>query len=48
MNRIGDVMDTVLASSVIDQTKDYKIGMCCFSAKHVRIIKDKEQILFGM
>ena len=56
MNRIGDVMDTVLASSVIDrgfeplsgQTKDYKIGMFCFSAKHARIIKDKEQILFGM
>jgi hypothetical protein len=39
MNRIGDVMDTVLAPSVIDrgfeplsgQTKDYKIGICCFS-----------------
>ena len=25
----------VLASSVVDrQTKDYTIGMCCFSAKH--------------
>ena len=56
MNRIGDGMDSVLASRVIDrgfeplsgQTKDYKIGICCFSAKHARIIKDKEQILFGM
>ena len=40
-NRIGDVMISVLASSVVDcefeprlgQTKDYKIGICCFSAK---------------
>ena len=40
--RIGGVMDIVFASSVVDrefetrlgQTKDYKIGMCCFSAKH--------------
>ena len=56
MNRIGDVIDTVLASSVIDrgfdplsgQTKDYKISICCFSAKHARITKDKEEILFGM
>ena len=56
MNRIGDVIDTVFASSVIGrgfeplsgQTKDYKIGICFFFAKHARIIKDKEQILFGM
>ena len=41
-NRIGGVMVSVLASSVVDrgfepwlgQTKDYKIGFCCFSAKH--------------
>ena len=39
MNRIGDGMDSVLASCVIDrgfeplsgQTKEYKIGICCFS-----------------
>ena len=39
-------MVSVLASSVIDrgfelrsgQTKDYKIGICCFSAKHGIII----------
>ena len=41
-SRIGGVMVSVLSSSVVDrgfeprsgQTKDYKIGMCCFSAKH--------------
>ena len=40
--RIGGVMVSVLASSAVDhgfkpwsgQTKEYKIGMCCFSAKH--------------
>jgi hypothetical protein len=40
VNRIGGVMVSVLASSVVDhgfeprsgQTKDYKIGICCFSA----------------
>jgi hypothetical protein len=41
-NRIGGVMVSMLASSALDrgfehrsgQTKDFKIGMCCFSAKH--------------
>ena len=41
-NHIGGVMVSVLASSAVDigfkprsgQTKDYKIGICCFSAKH--------------
>ena len=48
---IGGVMVSVLASCVVDrrfvprsnQTKDYKIGMCCFSAKHTalrRLSKD--------
>jgi hypothetical protein len=37
-NRIGGVMVSMLASSTIDhgivgQTKDNKIGICCFSAK---------------
>jgi hypothetical protein len=40
-NRIGSIMVSVLASSVIDcgyeprsgQTKECKIGICCFSAK---------------
>jgi hypothetical protein len=38
-------MDSVLASSVVDRgfeprsghTKDYKIGICCFSAKHAAL-----------
>jgi hypothetical protein len=45
VNRIGDVMVSVLASSVVDrgfeprsgQTKDYQIGICCFSAKHATL-----------
>ena len=44
-NRIGSVMISVLASSVVDcefepqtgQTKDYKISICCFSAKHTAL-----------
>ena len=45
MNRICGVMVSVLAPSAVDrgferrlgQTKDYKIGICCFSAKHVAL-----------
>ena len=41
-NRIGGIMVSVLASSAVDrgfeprlgQTKDYKIGICCFSANY--------------
>ena len=44
-NRIGGVMVSVLAWSAVDrgfeprscQTKDYKIGICCFSAKHAAL-----------
>jgi hypothetical protein len=44
-NRIGGVMISVLASSAVDrgfehrsgQTKDYTIGICCFSAKHAAL-----------
>ena len=44
-NRIGGVMISVLASSVVDRgfefrlghTKDYKIGICCFSGKHTAL-----------
>ena len=44
-NRIGGVMVSVLASSAVDrgfeplsgQTKDYKICICCFSAKHAAL-----------
>ena len=45
VNRIGGVMVSVLVSSAVDrgfesrsgQTKDYKIGICCFSAKHAAL-----------
>jgi hypothetical protein len=51
INRIGGIMVSVLASSALDrgfkprsgQTKDYQIGICCFSSKHAalrRKIKD--------
>jgi hypothetical protein len=41
----GGVMVGVLASSAVDrgfkprsgQTKDYKIGLCCFSTKHAAL-----------
>ena len=44
-NRTGGVMISVLAASAADrwfdtqsgQTKDYKIGICCFFAKHVAL-----------
>ena len=44
-NRIGGVMVSVLASSVVDrgfeswsgQTKDYMIGICYFSVKHTAL-----------
>ena len=44
-NRIGGVKVSMLTSSVVDrgfeplsgQTKDYKIGICCFSAKHAAL-----------
>ena len=53
-NRIDSLMVSVLASSAIDcgfeprsgQTKEYKIGIYCFSTKP-RSIKEKEQRLFG-
>jgi hypothetical protein len=44
-NCIGGVMYSALASSAVDhgfesrsgKTKDYKIGICCFSAKHTAL-----------
>ena len=40
-DRIGGVLVSVLTSSAVDrgsgQTKDYKIGICCFSAKHAAL-----------
>ena len=46
-NRIGGLMVSVLASRAVDrgfeplsgQSKDYKIGTCCFSAKHAALRK---------
>ena len=48
-------MVSVLASSVVDrefeswsgQTKDYKTGICYFSAKHAALSLEKEQRLVG-
>jgi hypothetical protein len=45
VNLIDGVMVSVLASSAVDrgftlrsdQTKDYEIGICCFSAKHTAL-----------
>ena len=45
LNRIDGVMVSVLATSVVDrgfeprlvETKDYRIGICCFSAKHAAL-----------
>jgi hypothetical protein len=49
----GGVMVIVLAWSVVDrvfeprscQTKDYKIGICCFSAKYVALRRKSEDWL---
>ena len=49
-NRIGGVKVRVLASSVVDrgldprsgQTKDYKIGIYWFSAKHAALMRKNE------
>jgi hypothetical protein len=52
VNRISGVMVSMLASGAVDrvfnpqlgQTKDYKIGICCFSAKHKE--KKKSVLIF--
>jgi hypothetical protein len=44
-NRIGGVIVSVFTSSAVDRgfkpcsghTKDYKIDICCFSAKHAAL-----------
>ena len=54
-NRIGSVMVSVLTWSAVDcgfepqsgQTKNYKIGICCFSANQAALTKEKEQRLVG-
>ena len=52
-HRIGGVMVSVLASSALDrgfepqsgQTKDYKLGICCFSAKHAALRRNSKDWL---
>jgi hypothetical protein len=52
-NRIGGVMFSVLVSSVEDQgfepcsgqTKDYKIGICCFFTKYTALRKNSKDCL---
>jgi hypothetical protein len=54
-NRISSVMVNRLALSVVDrgfepclsQTKDYKIGICCISAKHAAL-KRKSKYWFAL
>ena len=49
-NLIGGVMVSMLALSAIDrgfeqqsgQTKDYKIGICCFSTKHTALRRKRK------
>ena len=53
VKRIDGAMVSVLASSVVDhefearsnQTNDYKIGICFFSAKHVALRKKSKDWL---
>jgi hypothetical protein len=52
-HRIGGVMVSVLTLSAVDrgfearsvQTKDYKIDMCCFSAKHAALRRESKDWL---
>jgi hypothetical protein len=47
-NSISGVMVSVLASSVVylsDQIKDYKICICCFSARHVALRSKNKHLL---
>ena len=52
-NHIGGIMVSVLASSTSDrgfeprsgQTKDYKIGICCFSAEHTALRRKRKDWL---
>ena len=52
-NHIGGVLISVLASSAVDrgfesrsgQSKDYKIGICCFPAKHAALMSKSKDCL---
>jgi hypothetical protein len=49
-------MDSELAANAVDrafehrsgETKDFKIGMCCFSAKHAALRKKSKDGWFGI
>ena len=46
INHTNGVMVSVLATSAVDrgfeQIKDYKIGSCCFSAKHAALRRKRK------
>ena len=52
-NQIGGIIVSMLASSAVDrgfeprsgQTKDYKIGIYCFSVKHVALRRKSKDLL---
>ena len=52
-NHIGGVMVRVLAFNAVDRgfeprlakTKDYKIGFCCYSAKHAALRRKSKDCL---
>ena len=54
LNRIGGVMVSAVTSNAVDrvfesrsgQSKDYKIGICCFSAKHT-VLRTKSNDWFA-
>ena len=56
MDPIGGVIVIMLAGSAVDrgfesrsgQTKDYTIGICCFSAKHAVLRRKKKNGWFGI
>jgi len=53
LNRIDGIMVSLLASSAVyrgnetrsGQTKDYLIGICCFSAKHASLMRKSKDCL---
>ena len=53
MKRISGVMVCMLVSSAVDRgfkprsglTKDYKTGICCFSAKHATLWRKSKDCL---
>ena len=56
-HRIGGIMVSVVTSSAVDrgfksrsgQSKDYRIGICCFSAKHTVLrTKSKDQFAWNL